>query len=578
LQRIEISGTSLLSVLLIFLKALFNLQYNDHVAYRDSKRSHNKMNLRYLVLAISTTFLTACGGGGGSGSTPAPSVPPPGGSGSTPAPTVPPPYTLSAVNAKYVAGYPATVNLTATQTTPFVGIAYLKLTSDNDVIQSMQAKPNTDGSFAITLNPSGTAMAGHYAGQITVNVCKDAACTSSFDGAPFKVPYVIDIVPAEGGTVPSNLTALAPIAGVGDWSGFQGNAAHTGFVPVALAPAKFTLRWKYEAASVNGYQMMISDIVTSAGQFYFSTGGFWDASNVGHNLYAFNEQDGKQSWIHDFGNLKTPTTNPPGVANGKVYLFAGSQESTAMFAFDAKNGTQLFSTPGASQWEHYLAPVVVGGSVYSEGGAYGGMFAYNAGTGAMQWFTNLAQIDGWTPAVDADNAYVYLNNALEIVDRRTGTRVRQIPGTANAWTTGATPLIGAPGNIIVTGNEALTNFDTVNGQVRWTVPGHFHAGSAYDNKEIFVLNGGPYVLEARSETDGSTLWSWTPPAPTGGWRGNVLLTQNQVFVSTDNATYAIDRTSHATVWTQPFPGKLTLSATGVLYINNDTSVLAINVK
>ena len=58
----------------------------------------------------------------------------------------------------------------------------------------------------------------------------------------------------------------------------------------------------------------------------------------------------------------------------------------------------------------------------------------------------------------------------------------------------------------------------------------------------------------------------------------MLLTQNLVFVSTDNATYAIDRTSHATVWTQPFPGKLTLSANGVLYINNDTSVLAINVK
>jgi outer membrane protein assembly factor BamB len=484
---------------------------------------------------------------------------------------------------KYVAGYSRTVDLTATQTTPLAGTAYIKLVPDSNIIQSAQARPDVDGSFAITLFTSASAAVGHHTGQITVHVCKDEACISSFDGAPFKVPYVIDIVSPAGGTTPSSLTALVPIAGAGDWSGYQGNAAHTGFVPVVLAPAKFTVRWKYEAPSVNGIQLTISDIATSAGRLYFSTRNWWDSGRFpGHDLYAFNEHDGTPSWIHGFNDLATPGTNPPGVANGKVYVSAGSQGSTAMFAFDATNGTQLFSTPGASQWEHYLAPVVVGGSVYSEGGTYGGMFAFDADTGVRQWFIRLEQTSEWTPAVDANNAYVYMNDALEIIDRLTGATVRQIPGVLpRSFLSGGgrvTPLIGSPGDVIVTGGDNLMSFDTAKGEMRWTVPGHFGAGAAYDNQEIFVLNTDPFVLEARSETDGSTLWSWIPPAPTSDWLGNVLLTQNLVFVSTDNATYAIDRTSHTTVWTQPFSGKLTLSANGVLYINSGTSILAINVK
>jgi len=62
------------------------------------------------------------------------------------------------------------------------------------------------------------------------------------------------------------------------------------------------------------------------------------------------------------------------------------------------------------------------------------------------------------------------------------------------------------------------------------------------------------------------------------WPSGVLLTNNLVFVSTDNATYAIDRTTHAQVWSYPFSGKLSLSANGILYINSGSSILAVNVK
>ena len=47
-------------------------------------------------------------------------------------------------------------------------------------------------------------------------------------------------------------------------------------------------------------------------------------------------------------------------------------------------------------------------------------------------------------------------------------------------------------------------------------------------------------LEARAGTDGSLLWSWTPPvAIDTSFLGEVLVTDNLVFVSTYYATYAL---------------------------------------
>jgi hypothetical protein len=533
---------------------------------------------RYLAAAVASLFLAACGGGGSGspvGSTPTgpvtPTPPPP--------PAVQPPYTVSPspLTAKYVAGYPATILAGATQTTAFVGIAYIKVSADSSVIESVQASASADGRVAVTVQTSGSVAPGHYAGNVTVNVCKDPNCASQLDGAPFKVPYVIDVVSPEGGAAMSNAPALAPLAGAGDWSGFQANAAHTGLVPVTLNPSAFTVRWKYEAPAVNGKQMTISDIATGNGQLYFSTGPYWDASSQGHQLFALKEQDASRAWVHDFGGLRTATTNPPGFSAGKVLIAAGSQESTAMFAFDAANGTQLFSTPMTSQWEHYLAPVVVGGSIYSEGGGYGGMYAFDAGTGAQKWFTGLSQVDGWTPAVDANYAYVYLGGQLQVLDRLTGASVSKFQGTESGWPNGLTPMLGAQNSVIVAGRTKLAAFDTTKG-LRWEVAGNYHPGPAYADKLIYVFRNESLALEARNEADGSLVWSWTPPQGAETSSNNILLTNNLVFLSTDKATYAIDRTTHAPVWTYPFAGKLSMSANGILYINDRSSILAVNLK
>ncbi|WP_373988929.1 PQQ-binding-like beta-propeller repeat protein [Duganella sp. BuS-21] len=544
-------------------------------------RLSTSLSLPYLAVAAGSLVLAACGGGGSNTpgvQTPTPTTP-------TPPPVVPPPvvaapYTISpaTLTMKYVAGYPVTFFAKATQTTPFVGVVYIKMVADQNVIDSVEIKTNADGSINASLNTSGTVAAGHYAGNLTINVCKDVNCTAQLEGAPFKVPYVIDVASPAGSLTTANLSSLVPLAGAGDWSGYQANAAHTGLVPVTLNPSTFKLRWTYETPAANGSLGSISDISTGNGHVYFGTGTYWNNNTAGHQLLALKEQDGSQAWNHDFGNLRYASTNPPTYANGKVYLSAGSQESTAMFGFDAASGAQLFSTPTAAQWPTYLAPVVYGGGLYSNGGRYGGMYAFDAITGVEKWFASLTQVDGWAPAVDANNTYIYLNGEFIVTDRLTGNPVGKIAGSNSGWQNGVTPLLGAVNSAIVADSNALSAFDISALRVRWKVDGSFHTGPAYGDKQVYVLRDQPLALEVRNETDGSLAWSWKAPATVDQWLGNVVLTNNLVFVSSDNTTYAIDRSSHASVWTYPAGGKLSLSANGVLYINTQSSIVAINVK
>lgn len=72
--------------------------------------------------------------------------------------------------------------------------------------------------------------------------------------------------------------------------------------------------------------------------------------------------------------------------------------------------------------------------------------------------------------------------------------------------------------------------------------------------------------------------SWAAPAGEMAFASDVLLTRNLVFVSTASTTNAIDRTSHAAVWSYKAAGRLALSANGILYVKGKSRIVAINLK
>ena len=256
-----------------------------------------------------------------------------------------------------------------------------------------------------------------------------------------------------------------------------------------------------------------------------------------------------------------------------------------MWAFNAADGALVFKTPMSSQWEHYLAPSVGASGVYTNAGTYGGLFAFTpAGQSLFTAFE--PQTSVWTPAVDGNAVYVYAGGGLTVADPVTGATTVTIadPTYQNyIYEIGGSPVLGAAGSVFVANyanwilngggiGNTLLRFDTAAGAIAWQVAGNYPATPAYDAGVLYAVNNFPVRLEARAEADGALLWSWVPPqAGDTGFASEVLLTKNLVFVSTNLATYAIDRTSQHTVWSYPQTGKLALSQNGVLYIEGHGS-------
>lgn len=487
--------------------------------------------------------------------------------------------------ASSVAGYSSEVELKATQTTSFVGIAYLKVVPDADVIDPRIAVvPNADATFTVKAKTSATAKPGLYTGSITINVCMDTNCANHLAGSPFKLPYEIEIFAKDGELLKYNLSALSPLQGAADWGTFQGNASHTGYVPVSLTPASFNARWRLTPpATIEASLDKLNHIATGNGRVYASLQQQF--LSKGSRIAALSEHDGSTLWNRGFDDLAYPSSNAAAYVDGKVYLSAGQQDTTGFYALDAVTGAQLWSAPMSSQWENYHAPTVYKGNIYTNGGAYGGLYSFDA-TGARRYFAWLPQYSGWTPAVNDTGVFVLINGTLYILDPATGTQRAAIVDPEAGW--GGYDLHGSP----VIGDEALVfgvsrgfgvdylqAFDTgTNPALRWHVKGVFPGNPAYVDGLLLAANAATGKLEVYRASDGALQWAWTAPAKDLALASSVLVTRNLVFVSSANKTYAIDRGTHEAVWTYPAGGELSISANGILYIQSAARLTAINLR
>lgn len=426
----------------------------------------------------------------------------------------------------------------------------------------------------LTLNP--TLAPGNYSGQIELHICKLQPCTQELPGSPVIVPYSITLKPSV------NLSTLARSPSVGEWAQHQANAAHTGHVPMTLDASKFNRRWRWSvpvsvATGQSAVATAFQPVVTSNNLVYVLTSGYFQSAT----LYALTEHDHTLQWKKEFGSVFA--ANPPSTDAGAVYLATSGHQDTAMWGFNGGTGEQKFRTPFNSQWEHYLAPAIVDGNVYTNGGSYGGLLSFKTSDGTQNWFSNLAQYDQWTPAVDGNRAYAFMPNGLVGLNVADGSQAFVINDPNNAvqpYSINGAPMQIGPGNLVVINGSGsngsknrLVNFDVAGRSIKWSVEGNFSGAPAYANGVIYTINGAQF--EARSDVDGSRLWAWLPDeASTEPFRSdygqsarNIIVTDNLVFVSTVSKVYAISIATRQTVWTLNKSGNLALSPNGILYVS-----------
>lgn len=348
-----------------------------------------------------------------------------------------------------------------------------------------------------------------------------------------------------------------------EWSTYQGNNRHTGAINATLDPSAFEVSW------TRSFTGRATAAVTGNGRIY---------ATVGSQLRAFSPAAGADVWSYDLG--ARDSYDAPAFGGGRVYVVTGGHSNSFLFGVDAAAGSLLFRSAYRNQWSSWYSPVVNDQHVYMAGGYYGGMYSFNGTTGAERWFVETNQYDAWTPALHDGRVYAYTGSyapQLQVVDAATGGALFSIadPNFAwDGWSMHVAPVIGTRGNVLVTQGGRLLSFDLAGRRIGWEMSGGFSGPVTVHNGTLYVIKSG--AVEARSESDGTLLWSWAPPS--GAVQGTLVASNNVVFARTDIATYAIDTAARRHTWAHPSGGHLAVTPDGLLLIVEQKKITAVDIR
>lgn len=353
------------------------------------------------------------------------------------------------------------------------------------------------------------------------------------------------------------------------WTTYQGNALHTGYVPVTLDAQKFAKAW----AVAIGAGSNLNAVVAADGMVFVTNTGYFSSQG----LFVLKARDGSTLWSQAFPDIFS--VNPPAYDNGAVYIqTVNNTPGTFVWGYDVATGATIFQTALTAQWEHYLAPTIVDHTLYMDGGEYGGMYSVNGATGAQNWFdSQLSQYDQWTPAVQGRYAYGYLGEmGLVTVDRATGVNRSVIADPSFSWSgysMNVAPALGSQNDALVYNGGRLIAFDLATQSIRWTQSDGFDSQPSVVPGVVYATDKG--ALTARSEATGAALWSLALPNET--LAGPLVVTDSHVFVSGAAATYAVDLGTHKATWSYPAAGQLSLSEGNLYIAGADGTLTAISV-
>ena len=531
--------------------------------------------VKLLAVTFCALALSACGGSGGGGGGTAPTP--------TPAPA-PPPAPVPVVvnpNQAWLTLAPAALEVTtyegealnftirATSSKSFAKPVNVAIVDKVGVISTdVKVSAVNSVEYLATLTTSTVLPVGSHSTGLELRLCEDdpLVCKTPLDGSPWTIPLKVVV---KSGT---NLTALRSIPQMPNWSTYQGNASHTGYVPASFDVKNFVRRWTMPATQANAERLAVTH--DNGKVFAVLSGRFTTQSSV----VAISEDTGKELWRVDLGALHR--VNPPAAGNGKVYVTSTGHQDTFFWVFNQADGSLLSKKSMSSQWETYLAPTIFGDTVYTNSGSYGGMSKFSTTTHDLLWYTSLPQYDGWTPAVDGTHAYAYMAGSLYAVNTTDGKVAYTINDPANQWngyTAAVVTLSGKQGGFVVNGGR-LIGFDLAAKSLAWSANGTAVGPPAYAKDVVYVLNAGGTVLEAHSPANGSLQWTSNSFGDKGRFN-KLIVTDNLAFVSSDTTTLAIDLETRKTVWEYPLGGELSISNRGVLYIGGaDRKLAAVNLQ
>jgi hypothetical protein len=343
----------------------------------------------------------------------------------------------------------------------------------------------------------------------------------------------------------------------GAWTTNQGDAGHTGYVPVSIDVSATQVAWQ---RTLDG---KLNPLAIADGRVFASQ--LSNNSDPTRKVMALDAANGNTIWTASPANSRLA---PPAYANGTVYVQNTSTNTSIitpyLTGFNATTGAVVTQTQYTQQGgELYNAPTPFQGNIHFAGGTFGGLYSANGTTGTTNWFqSNLPQPFGWSPAVNSSFAYGYLSDSshtkgLYAINRTSGAIAYVIPDPylPPGWGTnyadvGTTATLGSQQDAFAISFGRLVKFNLASPSIAWVLPNTpttFAVGKgnvfAAVNADIW---GVGTRLDALSEASGQLLWSWTPPSES--ILSNIVVTDTDLFFATATKIYGIDLLTHQMAW------------------------------
>ena len=345
---------------------------------------------------------------------------------------------------------------------------------------------------------------------------------------------------------------------------FKGNAAQTG--EYSSTPIEEVKGIKYSFRTDGPIR---SSVVISDGMLFFG-------SSDG-NLYAINEETGKESW-----RFKTEGEihSTPAVANGKVFFVSRDGN---FYALQARSGKLIFKyafkkdMPYENGWDYYLSsPVVTNASIYV-GSGDGGLYCFDLVKLRLKWRFDAGSRIRTSPAV-SENAVIAATFAGYVfaVDKESGKELWKFEtagATLDFKSAGydRTSLLGSPsyknGAVLVGGRDGfLYAIDALSGKLKWKSDheGSWVLSTAITDKYAYAGSGSTRFVQQLDATTGTETWRFTTDQPifsSMGITGQTLYTADYA-----GNIYAVNTQSGKAVWKFPLGRRIY----GTPVVNNHT--------
>lgn len=343
------------------------------------------------------------------------------------------------------------------------------------------------------------------------------------------------------------------------WPTLGGDVHHSGYNPTETGKPPLT-----KAFSVNNGKGSLWPAVSDGKTIYVSSSNYFGANQ----LWALAPDDGHTLWNYNFGDIFS--VGQPTVDSGHVYVAQCNEGSTFMYSFVAADGKILWSQPFGSQWEHYWAPLVVGGRVYFDGGGYGGLYGLDQASGTQLFFASEAQWDEWSPLYLDNYVYVFTDGNLYMHDPASGTVVRSamVAWIWNGYSMNTSPVSDGA-SIYIISPPNLISFGPNLGSPRWTANGAYQNQPAVADGVVYAISGGQ--LRANDAATGTVLWTF---AADSALKYPPVVAAGHVYVASDASVFAVELATQDQVWKDTPGGWLSIARGQLLVAAQDGTLVA----